>query len=281
MFEHFYTTKMSAEGKALQNRFSKIRSKNGRISKVAALVVSFVLVLAIISGTAVLAVVNQRTSANIEIYYKDTLLSFENKPFFRHKTVYLPFFELLETIGLSQKTEVLQEEDTFSIFIEGHHNSYRIKIGNNAITYQYPEQTSERLTPYSPLKKGGILYIPFDYIDWIFNRYNDNYDVSFIYNDINSSVPYQGNAEGMTYPYICDLQYQADNGHFPWRLNPELVVTAALGDGDVFILNQEKTTCRALFLTNETRYIVTLFKPVQTDEFGIWIVQTITRMEES
>ena len=44
MLENLYTTKMSMDKKKLQNRFSKIRSKNGRISKLMALAMSVVIV---------------------------------------------------------------------------------------------------------------------------------------------------------------------------------------------------------------------------------------------
>ena len=42
MLENLYTTKMSMDKKKLQNRFSKIRSKNGRISKLMALAMAVV-----------------------------------------------------------------------------------------------------------------------------------------------------------------------------------------------------------------------------------------------
>ena len=41
MLENLYTTKMSANKKTLQNRFTKIRSKSGRISKIMAAVMSY------------------------------------------------------------------------------------------------------------------------------------------------------------------------------------------------------------------------------------------------
>ena len=40
MFENLYTTKMSANKKTLQNRFTKIRRGSGRISKIMAAVMS-------------------------------------------------------------------------------------------------------------------------------------------------------------------------------------------------------------------------------------------------
>lgn len=51
MLENLYTTKMSIDKKKLQNRFTKIRSKNGRISKLMALIIfaAILLVMACVS----------------------------------------------------------------------------------------------------------------------------------------------------------------------------------------------------------------------------------------
>ena len=45
MLENLYTTKMSADKKQLQNRFTKIRSKSGKISKLMALIIFAVILL--------------------------------------------------------------------------------------------------------------------------------------------------------------------------------------------------------------------------------------------
>ena len=55
MLENLYTTKMSTDSKKLQNRFLKIRSANGRISKLVALILSVVILTAILCVTIVLA----------------------------------------------------------------------------------------------------------------------------------------------------------------------------------------------------------------------------------
>ena len=57
MFENLYTTKMSANKKILQNRFTKIRSKSGRLSKMMALVMSVVIAATFACATAVMAAV--------------------------------------------------------------------------------------------------------------------------------------------------------------------------------------------------------------------------------
>ena len=50
MLEHLYTTKMSANKKTLQNRFTKIRRKSGRISKITAAVMSCAVAVTMLGG---------------------------------------------------------------------------------------------------------------------------------------------------------------------------------------------------------------------------------------
>ena len=57
MLERLYTTKMSADKKSLQKRFSKIRSKSGRISKLMALFMSVAVLITITCATIVMAAV--------------------------------------------------------------------------------------------------------------------------------------------------------------------------------------------------------------------------------
>ncbi len=55
MLENLYTTKMSNHKKSLQNRFSKIRSKNGKLSRIAAFVVFGILLMVLLLTTIILA----------------------------------------------------------------------------------------------------------------------------------------------------------------------------------------------------------------------------------
>ena len=58
MLENLYTTKMSANKKTLQNRFTKIRSKSGRISKIMAAVMSCAVAVTMLGATIVMAAVS-------------------------------------------------------------------------------------------------------------------------------------------------------------------------------------------------------------------------------
>lgn len=74
MLENLYTTKMSANKKTLQNRFTKIRRKSGRISKIMAAVMSCAVAITMLGVTIVMAAVGsdglEHWDKN-EIYYKD------------------------------------------------------------------------------------------------------------------------------------------------------------------------------------------------------------------
>lgn len=74
MLENLYTTKMSANKKALQSRFSKIRSKSGRLSKMMALVMSIAIAVTMLCATVVMAAIGsdglEYWDKN-EIYFRD------------------------------------------------------------------------------------------------------------------------------------------------------------------------------------------------------------------
>ena len=74
MLENLYTTKMSANKKILQNRFTKIRRKSGRISKIMAAVMSCAIAVTMLGATIVIAAVGSDGLEHFtknEIYYKD------------------------------------------------------------------------------------------------------------------------------------------------------------------------------------------------------------------
>ena len=56
MLEKMFTTKMSADKKKLQSRFSKIRSKNGKLSKLFGGIIFGIIIIAIISVAVIIAV---------------------------------------------------------------------------------------------------------------------------------------------------------------------------------------------------------------------------------
>ena len=73
MLEKIFTTKMSADKKKLQSRFSKIRSKNGKTSKFIAMAVFAVIIVSIICVSIWVAVNRQ----DDKILYKNETMNFK------------------------------------------------------------------------------------------------------------------------------------------------------------------------------------------------------------
>ena len=60
MLEKMFTTRMSADKKKLQTRFSKIRSNSGKQSKIIAIVLFIFVIVSIIGGSVYFAVINAK-----------------------------------------------------------------------------------------------------------------------------------------------------------------------------------------------------------------------------
>ena len=71
MLEKMFTTKMSADKKKLQSRFSKIRSKNGKLSKLFGGILFGIIIIAIISVGVIIAVNNTKDYRMTEDEFSD------------------------------------------------------------------------------------------------------------------------------------------------------------------------------------------------------------------
>ncbi len=91
-------------------------------------------------------------------------------------------------------------------------------------------------------------------------------------------VPIIENAENLSYMQIRDLQRQVNNGHFPWRLDPEQVIMAFLSGKGIGVDNirfPEITNDTLMYIDNGIE--IELFKPLDITEHGIWIVKTFQK----
>lgn len=122
MLEGLYTTKMSAEKKQLQSRFTKIRSRSGKLSKIAASVTAVVIAVAFVCATVVLAaVVNEEENFFINGKgYTITPILIENKSAVHTDSYYVPLRDTFEALGYDvfydvdkSKYEGLMDEFTF------------------------------------------------------------------------------------------------------------------------------------------------------------------------
>ena len=101
MLENLYTTKMSMDKKKLQNRFTKIRSKSGRISKVMALIMTVVIALTMLGASVVVAdVFNEEKKFFINGEgYAITPIFVENKLEVHTDSYYVPLRDTFEALG--------------------------------------------------------------------------------------------------------------------------------------------------------------------------------------
>ncbi len=97
--------------------------------------------------------------------------------------------------------------------------------------------------------------------------------------------PYMNNAEGMTYKELENLQKEVDNGHYPWRLDPEHVILQymqekGLKGGKVTSLAGGVTISAEYIASDDTLYRIELFRPVQVNDTGIWVVKECYKAEK-
>lgn len=94
----------------------------------------------------------------------------------------------------------------------------------------------------------------------------------------NSNV---ANAENLTYEQIEDLQKQVDKGHYPWRIDYKEVIKEFLttkgikvDSGTITVLTDGIANIDAAFTTENTEYVIDLFKPFIRADKGIWVVRS-------
>lgn len=190
MLEKMFTTKMSMDKKKLQNRFSKIRSKNGKTSKFIALAVFAVIIVSIICVSIWVAVNRQddtTVNSDIKLTYNGELLKFNTEPYVLSETMstgysgqlmaFFPLEELCQKLGA--ECEINLNEAV--IKIPGASDNYSIALGKNEINYRAlisegGSLSATRETKFAPEAKNSTLYIPYEFIEYIFIDAN-NYDI--------------------------------------------------------------------------------------------------------
>ena len=242
MLERLYTTKMSANKKQIQNRFTKIRSANSKISKMMSLVMAIFVAVTMLCATVVLAsVVNEAPEQfKIEVKHGDKILQLDNKPFVYEGTVYLPLRELFEKIGFMENENSFIQWDNGKIYMCLTENVekpdyveygsdikylsyyYGIEIGKAEYKLNPPEIVqkkydfdSSKKTNHAPILKDGVTYIPFEFVEYLVNRTMQTSDVTcsawdLAYNDnTERKADYINDSIGIDYAnYYGEFQYE-------------------------------------------------------------------------
>lgn len=186
MLEKMFTTKMSMDKKKLQNRFSKIRSQNGKTSKFIAMAVFAVIIVSIICVSIWVAVNRQddtTVNSDIKLTFNGELLKFNTEPYVLSETMstgysgqlmaFFPLEELCQKLG----AECEKNLNEAVIKIPGANDNYRISLGKNEIYYEsLIGASATRETKTAPEAKNSTLYIPYEFIEYIFIDAN-NYDI--------------------------------------------------------------------------------------------------------
>ena len=241
MLENIYTTKMSVNKKQIQNRFTKIRSANSKISKMMSLVMAILVAVTMLCATVVLAsVVNEAPEQfKIEVKHGNTVLQLDNKPFVYEGTVFLPLRELFEKIGLMENENSFIQWDNGKIYMCVVENVekpdyveygseikylsyyYGIEIGKAEYILNPPEIMqkkynfdSSKKTNHAPMLKDGVTYIPFEYVEYLVNRTMQTSDVTcsawdLVYNEnTDRKADYVNDIIGIDYAnYYGEFQY--------------------------------------------------------------------------
>lgn len=201
MLENLYTTKMSANKKTLQNRFTKIRSKSGRLSKMMALIVSVAIAVTFVCATVVMAAYDNIESDNgIDFYVKGEIVNLEHKPFIENNTVYIPLREVFEKVGVLNDGKSKIDWDNGKIYVTITAASDdtvfygMVEINSNLFYWSvdepldFEEITAGKVSDAPMLLKDDTAYAPYQYIDYMLDRGNfggDIYDFMCIVNGEN------------------------------------------------------------------------------------------------
>ena len=226
MLENIYTTKMSANKKQLQNRFTKIRTKSGCISKIMSCVMAVFVAVTMLCATVVMAALNYDESKElITLYAKGKIINLENKPFILNNMTYFPLRETFEKLGVFdiEGNELIWDNGTIHIRVTENEQrepvSYIIKINSDTIDISHNKNT--RLTikndkkpvmalkltmpEETPLLIGDKTYVPYTYLKYMLNNglgltyKNEVFDFMFT---INGETPSAFLSQHLCWP--CD-----------------------------------------------------------------------------
>lgn len=285
MFETMFSTKMSADKRKLQTRFSKIRNKNGRMSNIIGLSV-FAVIVAFIICVSVFAAVSRQDD---KVLYKNETMNFQLEIPTNWQGLYVADETGIEDDFIAFKHKRIAEKHNgmgtlFYVMIlpDSEIDEHMNMVGNMTVMWRNREY-------------GYIIGRPTDVQVpiWAGNdeedvKLSEEYakmyrDVSLVESTFSLIKEIEGydipNAENLSYAQIKDLQRQVDNGHFPWRLDYEQVMMmflSGLGEdvenGELTYFSGDGEGCTGTYSVGDRRYTLELFKPIDKTEHGIWVV---------
>ncbi len=172
MFKQFYTTQMSAKGRALQTRFMKIRSGSGRTARIMGAAAALALTAGFVCATVVMAVISSDAGAssyNVAVYSAGAELELKSKPFVQGDEVYFPLREMLVQLKVTDDKDnyLLWENGKAALHLadENREITYIIEPGVRGYMYETAyDHSSQIICRSAPLFKDGVTYVTFEYL---------------------------------------------------------------------------------------------------------------------
>ena len=224
MLENLYTTKMSGDVKTLQKRFSKIRSKQSRKSKITAAVMAAALAMTVLFATVAMAAIDGISDNEIkyEVYNGDKKVALNHEPFIYDGQYYFPLRDLLNGFGI---TDISYNDGTVDVVFPYHPNERyasrgRFVIGKNMIYVENGNQSLDvgLVILGTPILHNDLTYIPFNSIEQLI-RYGQLTDITL--NVIRPTEPenyYEKGEEVFIGTAIEQDNYMPENGKIVKRI---------------------------------------------------------------
>ena len=151
------------------------------MKKIVSVILSLVMLL---SMTSVVSADNN----DFVITNNDEQLLFSNELIYQDDMLYVPFEELLKILEISVWSKWNIKGDMLSFCLEEGADTYNMEIDKKEILINYPvpgNSTGENINPpietqYAPIRHNDVFYIPFEYIDYLFNiPFGDKYKIEY------------------------------------------------------------------------------------------------------
>lgn len=136
---------------------------------------------------------DQTGNSTVGIFNDGSRMEFINSPFVENDTVYMPLREFMQKLGMDDKTGIVWDNGSITLYLDGHLDYYVIEIDKKQIQYDslehLPNALAIRDVENPPLLVHDLTYIPYEYLDFIFNRFGDSYLIDYeIYDSNNKKI---------------------------------------------------------------------------------------------
>lgn len=158
--------------------------------------VSVLIVLVMLSSTVFANdMINEDNDGNIVIFNSGEQLKLIKQPFAKNDTVYIPLREFMQKLGMNDETGIVWDNGMITLYLEGHMDYYVIEIDKKQIIYNslehLPNSLAIREVENPPLLVNDTTYIPYEYINCIFNTFGDNHLIDYeIYDSNKNKIGY-------------------------------------------------------------------------------------------